>query len=63
MGSSYFNPGDPVVYLKGEKSQPIKGKILHITATGRFRVELENGAHVTVAYYSLKKPDTSRGEP
>lgn len=56
---SNFKQRDRVIYEKHlgyHRYQDIPAKILHRTASGRYRIELENGARVTVAFYSLKRP-------
>jgi len=55
---SDFKQGDRVLYEKhlgSHRYQDIPATILRRTASGRYRIELANGAQVTVAFYSLKK--------
>ena len=54
-----FKQGDKVLYEKHlghHRYQDIPAKVLHKTASGRYRIELEGGQQVTVAFYSLKRP-------
>jgi len=62
---SDFKQGDRVLYEKqlgGGLFRDVPGKILRKTPIGRYRVELHNGAHVTVAFYSLKRPVSIAGD-
>lgn len=55
---SEFEPGDSVVYMRQiapYRTQDIPATVMHRTPTGRYRVELHNGAHVTVSFYSLHR--------
>lgn len=59
---SDFKKGERVLYEKhlgSHRYQDIPATILHRTDSGRYRIELYNGSHVTVAFYSLKRPPSS----
>lgn len=56
---SGYKPNESVLYEKqvsADRFSYLPAKILNETPTGRFRIELENGARVTVAWYSLRRP-------